>query len=137
LGLYYIITSPAADEIAKIEHELDILRSRYAIFERTAKIAKWCFIVVTVAILLAFVCYGIHDPLAAAIVGTIFVVIGGGVYLTRHSTPHHRWIDVASPPPGWPWGRVFNIGPKSEAEAIEIMIAERERRLIEIKARQA
>jgi hypothetical protein len=131
--------SPAADEIAKIEHELDILRSRYAIFQRWAKITKWFFIGLAVTISLAFVGYGVlHDALVAVIVSVIVVLIGGGFYLTRNDT-EPRWIDMVSPPPGWPrwhdgpWGRIFNIGPKSEAAAIETMIAEREARLAEIK----
>jgi hypothetical protein len=36
-----------------------------------------------------------------------------------------------------PVGRIFNIGPKSEAAAIETMIAEREARLADIKKQSA
>jgi predicted membrane chloride channel (bestrophin family) len=130
--------SPAAAEIAKIEHELDILRSRYAIFQRWAKIMKWFFIGLAVTISLAFVGYGtLHDALVAVIVSVIIVVIVAGLYLTRNDTAYHRWIDVVSPAPGWPWGRIFNIGPKSEAAAIETMIAEREARLADIKKQSA
>jgi hypothetical protein len=129
--------SPAADEIAKIERELDILRWRYAIFQRWAKITKWLFIGVAVTISLALAGYGVlYDALVAVIVSVIVVVIGGGFYLTRNDT-EPRWIDVVSPLPGWPWGRLFNIGPKSEATAIETMIAEREARLAAIRSGQA
>ncbi len=131
--------SSAPDEITRIEHELDILRSRYATFQRWAKITKWYVIGLAVTILLgllALVGSGlVYDPLAAVVISGIFLLIGGGLYLTRDK--EHRWIDAVSIPPGWPWGRMFNIGPKSEAEAIETMITERERRLAEIKARPA
>jgi hypothetical protein len=82
--------SPAAAEIAKIEHELDILRSRYAIFQRWAKIMKWFFIGLAVTISLAFVGYGtLHDALVAVIVSVIIVVIVAGLYLTRNDTAYH------------------------------------------------
>jgi hypothetical protein len=130
--------SPAPDEVARIEHELDILRSRYAIFQRWARVTKWFFIVVAAIvppIIAIFVSDGVvRDPLAAAVVAAIVLVIGGGLYLTRNR--NYRWIDVVSIPPGWPWGRVFNIGPKSEAAAIETMIAEREARLVDVRKRQ-
>jgi hypothetical protein len=122
--------SPAPDEIARIEHELDILRSRYAIFQRWAKIAKWFFIGLAMTLLLALVGYGtVYDPLAAVIVSMIFLMIGGGLYLTGNVTGRDRWIDIAAPGPAY--------GRQSEATAIETMIADREKRLAEIKARPA
>ena len=121
--------SPAADEIAKIEHELDILRSRYAIFQRWARIMKWFFISLAVAVTAAIVSYGIvRDPLVAIVMTVVAVVIAGGAYVTRGDR-NRRWIDVASPGPDY--------GRQSEATAIETMIADREKRLAEIKARPA
>jgi hypothetical protein len=130
--------SPAADEIARIEHELDILRSRYAIFRRWARITKWYFIALAVIVPSFVVTYApFDDPLAVVIVAGIVIVIGAGLYLARDRD--YRWIDAVSPPPGWPRGNGFGpwSGPKSEAEAIETMIAEREARLAEIKNRPA
>jgi hypothetical protein len=136
--------SPAADEIARIEHELDILRSRYAIFERWAKIMKWFSISLAVVVTAAIVGYGIvRDPLVAAVMALVVVVIGGAIYLIRDSSAYRwiyltrassadRWIDSVSPSPGWRCG-----GPKSEAAAIETMIAEREARLADIRKQHA
>ena len=122
---------PAADEIAKIEHELDILRSRYVIFQRWARIMKWFSITLAVVVTAAIVSYGIvRDPLVAVVMTVVVVVIAGGAYLMPGSA--YRWIDLASPSPGWRCG-----GPKSEAVAVEAMIADREKRLAELKARPA
>ena len=128
------------DEIARIEHELDILRSRYAIFQRWARITKWYVIGLAVIVPSFVVTYApFDDPLAVVIVAGIVVVIGAGLYLARDR--NWRWIDAVSPPPGWPHGNGFGIGPwsgpKSEAVAIETMIADREARLAEIKDRPA
>jgi hypothetical protein len=121
---------PAADEITKIEHELDILRSRYAIFQRWARITKWFFIGVATIISCVGVGYGIvYDSLVAAIVSVVVVVLGGAVYLTRGDRDY-RWIDMISPGPG-------PLGTRtSEAAAIERMITEREARLVEIRTGQ-
>jgi hypothetical protein len=114
----------AADEIARIEHELQILRSRYANFERSAKITNWLFIGVAVMIAFLWVVCVVYDPLAAALVAAIAFVFGGAIYLT-HGDPEYRSIDVIS---------LETLGARiSEAEAIERMIAEREARLAEIK----
>jgi hypothetical protein len=120
--------TPASDEIAKIEHELEILRSRYSIFERWAKITRWYVIGAAVIASSALVGYAFfHDPLVGAFAAVIVMIIGGLLCLARDNDI--RWIDVVS---WWPWGRIYNIGPKSEAVAIETMIAEREARLIAV-----
>jgi hypothetical protein len=119
--------SPAAAEIARIEHELDILRSRYANFERSARITKWLFIGLALIITSLWVVCLVYDPLAAALVAGIAFVLGGAIYLTR-GDPEYRWIDVVS---------LGRLGARiSEAEAIERMIVERETRLAEIGRRQ-
>ena len=91
-----------AAEIAKIEHELEILRSRYAIFERWAKVAKWFVIGVAVIVSATIIGYGlIHDLLVAMLMTLVVVVIAAAFYLTGDYRAL-RWIDVVSPPPGWP-----------------------------------
>jgi hypothetical protein len=126
----------AADETAKIEHELEILRSRYAIFRRWARITKWYVIVVAVIVTCFAVAYApFHDPLAVVVVAAMVILYVGGLYLARNRD--YRWIDAVSPPPGWPHGNMFGIGPKSEAAAIETMIADREARLADIRKQHA
>jgi hypothetical protein len=128
----------AADETAKIEHELDILRSRYAIFVRWARITKWYAMAAAVfATCLALTYAPLHDPLAVFVVAAMVIVFVAGLYLVRDR--NWRWIDAVSPAPGWPHAPGFwpRRGVESEAIAIEAMIAEREKRLAEIKARPA
>jgi hypothetical protein len=124
----------AADETAKIEHELEILRSRYAIMVRWAMITKWYAIAAAVfATCLALTYAPFHDPLAVFMVAAIVMVFVAGLYLVRDR--NYRWIDAVSPPPGWPHAPGFGPwrGPRSEAMAIETMIAEREARLADIR----
>jgi hypothetical protein len=118
----------AADETAKIEHELDILRSRYAIFQRSARIMKWYIIALAVIAASAGVGYSLaYDPLVAAIIVVVVAVVGVAFYLTRGQAP--RLIDFTSPGPDY--ARI------SEAAAIETMIAEREARLADIRKQHA
>jgi hypothetical protein len=124
-----------AAEIAKIEHELEILRTRYATFERWAKVAKWFVIGVAVIVSATIIGYGlIHDLLVAVLMIFVIVVIAAAFYLTGDYR-NLRWIDGISHPPGWPReiGWFPYRGPASEAIAIESMIAGREARLAELK----
>jgi cell division protein FtsW (lipid II flippase) len=123
--------SPASDEIARIEHELDVLRSRYAIFQRLAAVMKWFVVALVVIVPCAIVSYGVvnDDRLIAALALTIGLIVITGLFL-RYRAKNFRWIDVASP----------GLSPadrQSEAAAIETMIAEREQRLAELKRRPA
>jgi hypothetical protein len=124
-----------AAEIAKIEHELEILRTRYATFERWAKVVKSFVIGIAAIVSVTTIGYGvIYDPLVAALVILVVAVIAGAFYLTGDYRAI-RWIDVVSPPPGWPReiGWFPHRGPASEAIAIESMIAIREARLAELR----
>ena len=79
----------------------------------------------------------VPDPFAAGFIVFATLLVGAGLYLARDKSC--RWIDAVSPPPGWPHAPGFGPwkGPKSEAIAIEAMIADREARLAEIKRRPA
>jgi uncharacterized membrane protein len=118
----------AADETAKIEHELEILRSRYGIMVRWARIMKWYVIGLAVVLTSVGVGYGlVYDPLVAAIIAVVVTVLGVAFYLTRDR--NWRWIDCASPR--------AEYAKISEAAAIETMIAEREARLADIRKKHA
>jgi hypothetical protein len=134
--------SPAPDEVARIEHELDILRSRYAIFQRWARITKWYCIGIAVTVPAALIWYAMRyvvafDPFIAGFMIIATLLVCAGLYLARDR--NWRWIDAVSPPPGWPRAPGFGPwkGPQSEAIAIEAMIAEREARLAALKRRPA
>lgn len=121
---------PASDEIAKIERELDILRTRYATFGRWARIMQWFFLSLAVAIAASIVSYGIaRDSLVAVGIAIAIVVIAGGAYLAYLiSDTGIRWIDLAAPG--------IDYAKRSEAAAIEVMIADREARLAKIRDEQ-
>ena|SRR5688572_19134000 len=94
--------SDNAAEIAKIEHELEILRTRYATFERWAKVAKWLLIGITVIVSATIIGYGlIYDLLVAALMIFVITVVAAAFYFTGDYRTL-RWIDWISPPPGWP-----------------------------------
>jgi hypothetical protein len=125
-----------ADESAKIEHELDILRSRYAIFQRWARITRWYFIALAVIVPTFLVAYApFPDLVTSVFVAGSVILAGAGLYLACDR--NWRWIDAVSPAPGWPHGNMWGVGPKSEAAAIETMIANREARLADIRKQRA
>jgi hypothetical protein len=113
-------------EVAQIEHELDILRSRYTLMERSARVTKVAFVAfVTIMAVLAI--YGMVLGQAAAIFMSIGVLVI--VALLALTTPGVRWIDIVTPEPFAPW--TFSRR-RSEAQIVESQIAEREQRLAEI-----
>jgi hypothetical protein len=94
-------------EAAQIERELEILRSRYALMERSAKVAK------------------IGNMPALFMSLAILVIAALSVLLY----PNARWIDIVTPEP-FAAGRFSHR--TSEAEIVETQIADREQRLAQI-----
>jgi hypothetical protein len=133
-------------EIHRLEHELQILRARYALFAKCARIMKvFCAVVIpltgvllVVLILRAFpedvtaalFFIGIYTSTAAIIIWLCLSrspPVGG----PRHWLDAPRMIDLISPQRPFPGYR--RTGPFSEAQAIERMITVREQRLAEIR----
>jgi hypothetical protein len=115
--------SPAADEIARIEHELDILRSRYAIFQRGAEWVRRTLIVAGLIVACLILWRLLHNDLLGT---AMIVVICTAGLLIIVSSWKDRLIDVVSP---------IRVRPSdlSEAQEIEEMIALREKRLAELR----
>jgi hypothetical protein len=110
-----------AEEIAKIERELDHLRERYAIFQRYGVWALW----VWMALVLAFAGFTLESLIRGNLVGAIVPFIGlviAAVAAFRHRG--QRLIDVLSMP-----------GFGTNAREVERIIAERETRVAELKGR--
>ena len=125
-------------EIAQIKHELEILRARYALYERWGRILRTFFMVgVPLAIFLIAAKLISTDPLMGVFFLGMCAVIGALFWLSGNGPV--RWADVASmrglpismspgiPHPYGPRGRTT-----SDARLIEGQIAEREQRLLEL-----
>jgi hypothetical protein len=109
---------------ATIERELEILRTRHALMQKWARITEWFFVIAGgVTATVAIVAFVMGDPATGGVsllacLCTAFVILwfrGGS------------WIDGISYWPAWGMRRT-----QSEAQAIETMIAERERLLEEL-----
>jgi len=139
-------------EIQRIEHELRILRARYALFAKCARIMKvFCAVVIplTGVLLVVLILRAFPEDVTAALffigIYTSTAAIIAWLCLSRsppEGGPRHwldawRMIDHISPQP-YPSGGFFpfyrrNTGPFSEAQEIERMITVREQRLAEIR----
>jgi hypothetical protein len=129
-------------EIDRIERELALLRDRYALYGWWARILRGFFIYLmpVVALACALAAF-LFDPLYGLFfVAMVLVVVAiGALSMGSYGI---RWIDVASQY-GFP-GRDFGIfnpyffypdarpRPRSDAEFLEMEIADRERRLSEL-----
>lgn len=115
-------------EITQIERELEILRSRYALMERWAKVTMYVVRAGMVIVLLIGM-YGIltGEYLGAAAAGLVLIVL---LLCVVTGWGRLRWIDLIS----WPAPRCIWQPWESEAAAIERMIAEREARLAVLKS---
>jgi hypothetical protein len=131
-----------AEEIAQIERELAILRTRYALYGRCARILRGFFLYLMPAVALACALrLFLFDALYAAFfVGMVFVFAALIVLSLKSSGI--RWIDLASQYFG-KWGlRDMNNPyffypdrhprPRSDAQFLEMQIADREKRLSEL-----
>jgi hypothetical protein len=120
-----------ATEIGRIEQELAALREHYAVLQRGGERLRMFVPIAFVALAALLVALMIKDLAAglfALFIALVVVAIG---YVTRTIGPRSkkfRWIDAAVPAP-----HEFYFGP-SEAERTETWIADRERRLAELKS---
>jgi hypothetical protein len=142
------MTMDRADEIAQLKHELDILRTRYALFEKWGRVLRiffmlWvpAFAAVVVLVLVKVYLYdaltGLFAASFAAAAAAIFWFVSRDVRPVRY----RRWIDISSSALLFPW-TFFPAAPypspggrPSDAQLIERQIAEREQRLAELDAR--
>jgi hypothetical protein len=125
--------SGSADEIARIENELDILRNRYALFRRGAEWVRWTLIAAG-AVLAGLVLWRL---ILGDIFGAILVITFGVMFaLSGWHYRRRRLIDLVSQ--SWIWiptggGTLPLARGGSEAREIEAMIAQREKRLAELR----
>ena len=114
-------------EVAKIEHELAILRDRYALYQRGAEWVRRTLIVASIVIaglILWRIILGDFFGTILVVIICVSTLLAGIRYRKR------RLIDIVSE------ARFPHRG-RSEAREIEEMIALREKRLAEIKNRPA
>jgi hypothetical protein len=155
-----MIDQETADEIAQIEHELEILRSRQALMARWDRIEKICLkiaLVVTPPLFAILVYVGTSDLFMAGFIGVMALVVAMLIWIIgtraierQSSVPldgrrpsQFLPTNVSIGPPGFrelPFS--FGLGPsylglgpsyKSDAETIEDMIVLRKQRLAELK----
>jgi hypothetical protein len=115
-----------SSEAAQIERELEILRSRYALMERSAKVAKIGFIVfLATMVVLAGVGIAVGNMVAVFVTLAILVI----AVLLVVAYPNARWIDIVTPER---FAQRSFSHRTSEAEIVETQIADREQRLAQI-----
>jgi hypothetical protein len=138
----------AETEIQRIEHELQILRARYALFAKCARIMKvFCAVVIplTGVLIVVLILRAFPEDVTAALF-FIGIYISTAAIITwlclsrsppeggpRHWLDARRMIDLISPQRPLPWYNWYSTGPFSEAQEIERMITVREQRLAEIR----
>jgi hypothetical protein len=115
------------DEVRQIEHDLENLRRRNVTLDRSAhrmKVTFYVFLGLLVVLIAAAAVMGKIAPLVATVFALVVTCI------TAYAASNQRWIDRAM----WvPWG-ILVIGMKrTEAMAVEDMVAERMARLAELK----
>jgi hypothetical protein len=147
-----MIEQETADEIAQIERELEILRSRQTLMARWDRIEKIYLVialVVTPPLFAILVYVWTSDLFMAAfivvmalVVAILIWIIGTRAIDRQSSVPLGRRpsqflpIGASIGPRGFPeLGFSFGLGPsyKSDAETLQDMIALREKRLAELK----
>jgi hypothetical protein len=149
-----IPTPPAMDrdaEIDQINRELEILRTRYALYDRMGRVLKVYFAVITPLIAGALLALAIKFVLVDALSGLfltgVLLILGLVIFLLVRNSDL-RWIDVASQIPRTtnPYFyspaasnlRFFLLGRlPSDAQIIEQQIADRDQRLSELPTRVA
>jgi cytochrome bd-type quinol oxidase subunit 2 len=132
-------------EIARIRHELDILRARYATYERWGRVLRIFFMIWTplfFALAAALIVKAfMADPFMGGFFAVLAVVACLLLWLTRgpnSSLPflRGRWVDAASSMGAgislYPGVASVRLTRRSDAREIEDQIAERERRLAEL-----
>jgi hypothetical protein len=138
-------------EIAQLRHELDILRSRLALYERWGRIVR-IFIMIWTPLFATVIIFGLvkvfqFDVLMGGFFVALAAVIGLAAWLIRGwgrprpSKGRSWWTDIVAPPmgprsfaAGIPAFTFYGLGRRrrNDAEIIEDQIAEREHRLKEL-----
>ncbi len=139
-------------EIAQLRHELDILQTRLATYERWGRVVRK-FFMIWLPLFLALLVFALiravgSDPfLGGFFVALTATLIGVAIWLsvnwrrTSHANGRSFWTDLVAPAP---FARSFAPGippffgrrARSDAAIIEDQIAEREQRLAELDAPQ-
>ena len=132
-------------EIARIRHELDILRARYATYERWGRVLRIFFMIWTplflVLVAALIVKAFLADPFMGGFFAALAVVACLLLWLTRDrnsSLPllRGRWVDAASSMGAgislYPGVASLRLTRRSDAREIEDQITKRERRLAEL-----
>jgi hypothetical protein len=154
-----MIDQETADEIAQIEHELEILRSRQALMARWDRIEKICLkiaLVVTPPLFAILVYVSTSDLFMAGFIGVMTLVVAMLIWIIGTRAIERQLsvpldgrrpsqflpTNVSIGPPAFrelPFssgiGLSSGLGPsyKSDAETIEDMIVLRKQRLAELK----
>ena len=133
-------------EIAQINRELEILRDRYALYERMGRMLRVFFLamipVVAIGALVLAIKFFLVDPLYGLFFVGGALIFSVAIYWLIAGSDI-RWIDLASQPPRFAnpytyttdypgFGSFFYRRQPSDAETIERQIADRERRLAEL-----
>jgi hypothetical protein len=130
-------------EILQIESELAILRARYALYGRCARILRGFFIFFLPLVALACaIRLFLFDAFYGLFFAGMMVVLAAAIVLCLKSSSI-RWIDLASQYFGNKYlSAIYNPYffypdarpmPRSDAEFLEIEIADREKRLSELE----
>jgi hypothetical protein len=138
-------TASVDSEISQLEHELEILRSRYALMERGRRALKIFFVVMLPPLAIVIAGVAVYALVTDIVVGLYIVGITVAaavlVWIGRDTKEPSaavkrplRWIDKVSLP-GFSDGFHFHQ-QLSDAQVIEEMIALREKRLGELKRTQ-
>jgi hypothetical protein len=112
------------DEIVHIEDDLRNLHRRYLVLDRSARQLRLAFyFLIAALVVIGIVGIALGNP--GALVMSIFIL--GTVCAYAYCSRHGRWID---------WSLDDGLAVKrTEAQAIEDMVADRLKRLKELKGR--
>jgi hypothetical protein len=113
-----------AEEIARVERELTALHSTHALLQRGARRVKLFCQVVIVPVVTATLVYLLVKDFVAGLFAIVICGAIGSVVWWLHPADA-RWIDFAVPQ--------YWFMPGSYARDVEAWIAERERRLVQLK----
>jgi hypothetical protein len=131
-------------EIGQINGELANLRARLEIYRRSASMLRRFFtLVIPAAALVLAILLFLHDALEGVFLAGMALVVGVLIALVFKNSDL-QWIDFAAAPfaNGFVW-RMYRPGffypdasakPRNDVELLEIQIAERERRLSELRS---
>ena len=132
-----------AEEVAQIEHELEILRTRHALMARWGRVERVFVAIVLPVCAIALVGAFLYALVIDIVVGLYIIgvsVVAAGALWVVCGTTRHRERDRTTLPPsqfypaGLAFSRAWYFPPqKSEVETIEDMIALREKRLAGLK----